>query len=99
MGPDVTVCARIGCEGEGAWHPVIVLVHKSRPDAEVPSVLSVKVCDAHKESGTLVDWMGDEQWDFFARAFAAQGLATPTRALTRLDWAKEPPFNFPPRTS
>lgn len=75
-----------GCPGEGAWHPTIEVRHKSRPHVVAPCMLGLAVCDAHKRTCVLADFLTAEGWDKIADAMAAAGKARPTSKLTTLGW-------------
>jgi hypothetical protein len=83
------------CKEKGIWFPVIVLVHKTAPEAQVPSELNLPLCEKHKDSSKLEDFFTPDFWALIVRSFAQLGKATPTRELTHLSWTKTLSFDLP----
>ena len=81
-------CARDACEEAGRWRVVLVFRAPAPHDDApvVPGYLGITVCDAHKGSATLEDFLGDEGWEQIAGAFRIAGHVVPDRSRTSLDF-------------
>lgn len=82
-GPDG---ARSQCAGDGRWHPVLKVPARHHEHAPAKVVLGLFVCDEHKRSSTLEDYLTDEAWERISKGIVAAGRLEPERKLTTLSW-------------
>jgi len=79
-------CERCGCQGAGIWQPIIEVwaigdVPRGEP-ARI--VLHLRVCQAHRETLVLEDYMGSMGFAALASALEQMGAAHPDSATARM---------------
>lgn len=81
-------CAKLNCNGEGIWCPIIVarapIVYE--PCDPIRAQLGLRVCHTCKESSELKDFLSPSGWQMIVNAVVSKGKAAPDRARTTLDW-------------
>lgn len=81
-------CDRVGCSGEGRWLPVLMVraPYRARNSTPAPCILSLAICDVHKETGSVDDFLSDGGWTQIVEGFATLGKVPPARERTTLEW-------------
>lgn len=78
-------CQRLNCSNPGRWMPILFFwFDLKHPPAR--AACSLRICDEHKASSTVEDFLTDDGWEQIVNGFKKQGLKTPDRSLTKLDW-------------
>ena len=81
-------CSLKVCQKEGAdWSPVLQ-VYAEGSDVGIDIQLGLHICDEHKRTSTLADFLTDDGWASIVHAIESQGREAPARSLTRLGWAR-----------
>jgi len=85
-------CCRKDCPNEGVWQPVLLFT----PAPDIPpsrAFLNLWICDEHRLSSTVKDFLSDEVYAKIVRSVDRQRLVIPKRELTKIDFVKEDMFN------
>lgn len=81
-------CAVNGCNCDAAYVPVLVLLAPAEQDplGEIPAFahITLGVCEKHKATLTLTDFITDENWEKVLVPFKATGCVMPDRERTTL---------------
>ena len=84
------MCDRQGCEPAkpARWMPGLQLdFGPDHPKKGGVAYIDLGVCDDHKESAVLSDFLHDESWDWVVQMMAAApGVPMPVRDGTTLVW-------------
>jgi len=82
----MTACDRLGCKAEARWLPVIVVraPYELRNNTPADCILALGICDVHRETTTLEDFLSEVGWRQICDGFAAIGRAVPELDRTTL---------------
>lgn len=79
-------CARKECPGIGHYIPILLIRARKKDTplrADLPKLL---VCEGHKLSSTVNDFLSDEGWDRIAKKLREAGRGSFSKPLTTLAW-------------
>ncbi len=79
-------CARKDCPGIGYYVPIlqIRMKKKDKPlSAELPQLI---VCEGHRLSSVVTDFLSDEGWDKIVKHLREAGRGGFSKTLTTLAW-------------
>lgn len=81
-------CSKQSCPGQGTWNPVFVLTREGDGKHISGAIPSIGVCESHKISSRLEDFLSSEGWDRMSKFLTAAGKGTFVKKATRLEWRR-----------
>ena len=89
-------CSHAGCTNAASWRPTIKVWAKGcpkAPDTFIRGEIGIAVCDMHKETVHLDNFLSSEIWNAITAALRSTGKADPDPSTAELDfiplWASD----------
>jgi len=79
-------CSMENCPNTPRWHPVLELRHSKRGPVTRATYLQIRLCDDHKQSSNLGNFLSDEEFTKIAKYMRECGKGAPLQRNTTLDW-------------
>lgn len=78
------ICGKVDCGARAIWRVGFTFVLRGYEHAPCPAYLGLGVCDEHRASAKLEDFLSDDGWAGICEGFRAANRPPPTRELTTL---------------
>jgi hypothetical protein len=79
-------CLHEPCPNEATWRPILKLRSRQNGPATALRFTEITLCEQHRQSGEVADFLSPEGFDKLARILREAGKPVPTRRLTTLAW-------------
>ena len=79
-------CSKTDCPGIGRHSPVLLLRKTKKGSPLRAELRQLAICEGHKESATVNDFLSDEGWDKISKKLREAGKGTFSKGLTSIDW-------------
>lgn len=79
-------CSTENCQGDARWRPIFLTRSKKNGPVREVSLFEIAVCDDHKNSDDINNFLSDEGFVKLYKHMIEYGLPAPVQKLTTLDW-------------
>jgi hypothetical protein len=79
-------CSTENCQGDARWRPVFLTRAKKNGTVRKVWLDEIAVCDDHKASDDINNFLSDEGFVKLYKHMIEHGLPAPVQKLTVLDW-------------
>jgi len=88
-------CDKTGCSNDAKYHPSLLLFapYKYNCNDPIRTILSLEICEDHKISASLDDFLSNEGWIQLCEMISKAGRVIPERKRTKLTWELIGSFN------